>query len=113
MAAILAVASGTWSAFNVGNATGQGPGAVQNEILRVHRDTTEMRGELLGQRGLNYRADFNADVDGEQELSQFVGLWSVASGVPTRVLWARVLHLAGAVFGAGSETPEQQRIYAP
>lgn len=105
--------SGTWSAFQTGNAVGQGPGGVQNEQFFVSRDTVEQRGESLNNRGVNYRPDFTADVDGEQELNQYVGLWSAATGVPTRAIWTRIWHLSKAVVGAGSETPEQQRVYAP
>ena len=79
MAAII-TSTGTWSALDNQNPTSQAPGANVNETIRQHYDTVEQR---FQPRALDVKQLPN-DVDGLQEVMQFVGLfaagYSIAAG---------------------------------
>ena len=100
--------TGTWSARQTSQPTGQGAGSVNNESSAVHRDTVENRAINLA---TNYRTNFTADVDGQQETMQFIGLMSDAYDIAAPVAISRLLQiLNGARNGEAVET---QRTYVP
>jgi len=80
-------ATGTWSALDDDNPTSQAPGANVNEVLRQHYDTHEQR---FQPRSLNYKDEFRSDVDGMQEVMQFVGLFAAGYGIPAGVAMTRI-----------------------
>ena len=82
-------ATGTWSALDDQNPTSQAPGANVNEVLRQHYDTAEQR---FQPRALDIKQLPN-DVDGLQEVNQFVGLFAAGYGVPAGVAIARIIDI--------------------
>ena len=100
--------SGTWSLLQNTNPTSQAPGAIGNESVAVHRDTVEQRADSLA---FNYRANFTADVDGQQEVTQFVALFAANYSIPGVAAVARIRDiLTGQRQG---EPVETQRVYQP
>jgi hypothetical protein len=79
-------ATGTWSALDNQNPSSQAPGAVTNEVIRVHRDAVEQK---FMPRALDYR-QYPNDVDGMQEVMQFAGLMAVGYGIPVSAALVRI-----------------------
>lgn len=82
-------ASGTWSALDDQNPTSQAPGANVNEVLRQHYDTAEQR---FQPRALDVKQLRN-DVDGQQEVMQFIGLFAAGYGIAAGVARARIIDI--------------------
>lgn len=81
--------SGTWSALDNLNPTSQAPGANVNEVLRQHYDTAEQR---FQPRALDIKQLPN-DVDGMQEVMQFIGLFAAGYSIPAGVARARIIDI--------------------
>lgn len=102
-------ASGTWSSLDNSNPTSQAPGANVNEVLRQHRETTEQR---FQPRSLDYKNSFQDDVDGLQEVMQFVGLFAEGYSIPAGVAAQRVLDIIEKAFMNTDELTDN-RVYIP
>lgn len=79
-------ASGTWSALDDQNPTSPVAGSEENEVLRQHYDTHEQR---FQPRSLDAKQLPN-DVDGLQEVNQFIGLFAAGYGIPAGVAMTRI-----------------------
>lgn len=79
-------ASGTWSALDNQNPASPAPGSEENEVLRQNYDSAEQR---FQPRSLDIKQIPN-DVDGLQEVNQFVALFAAGYGVPPGVAMTRI-----------------------
>lgn len=102
-------ASGTWSALDDSNPTSQAPGANVNEVIRQHRETFEQR---FQPRSLDYKNSFPDDVDGLQEVMQFVGLFAAGYSVPSGVAAQRIADIIAKAYFNTDELTDQ-RVYEP
>lgn len=98
--------TGTFSALLTTNAASVVPGAVPNEKISTHRDTVEQRFQRIDYRGL-----FPLDVDGEQEVMQFVGIMAAAYSISARAAVARIMDILKGY--KQSEKVEDERLYIP
>lgn len=104
----LITATGTWSALDNQNPTSQAPGANVNEVIREHRDTVEQR---FQPRSLAIRDALPQDVDGLQEVNQFIGLFAAGYGIPAGAALARIKDILMAA--ENTEELTDQRVYTP
>lgn len=100
-------ATGTWSALDNQNPTSQAPGARPNEIIRVHRDTVE---QSFQPRSLDYMR-YPDDVDGHQEVMQFVGLFAAGYSIDSAAALTRIRDILEG-FQNTEQLPER-RVFAP
>jgi len=100
-------ASGTWSALDDQNPPSQAPGANVNEVLRVHRDTVEQH---FQPRSLDYM-QYPNDVDGHQEVMQFVGLFAAGYAIDSAAALTRIRDILES-FQNTEQLPER-RVYEP
>ncbi len=108
-------ASGTFSSFDTGNATSQGPGAVTNEVIRQFGGGNTVGGNVeqrFTQRALDYSGSYPNDVDGMQEVMQFVGLFAAAYGIGPSAAVARVRDILAKAF-TGTADLVDRRVYTP
>jgi hypothetical protein len=99
--------TGTWSSLDNTNPVSQAPGDVGNEVIRVHRDTVEQR---LRPRALDPALAIRLDVDGFQEVNQFIGLFAAGYGIPGLAAITRMRDILEAMLVV-ADRPEQQRVY--
>lgn len=78
--------SGTWSALDNANPTSQAPGANVNEVIREHYDGVEQR---FQPRSLDAKQIPN-DVDGLQEVNQFIALFAAGYSIPAGAAMTRI-----------------------
>ncbi len=81
--------SGTWSSLDQSNPVSQAPGASTREVLRENYDSPEQQ---FQPRALDIKQLPN-DVDGLQEVMQFVGLFAAGYSVPAGVALARIIKI--------------------
>ena len=106
--------SGTFSSFDTGNPTSQGPGAVTNEVIRQFGGgfpggNVEQR---FTPRALNYKDAYPDDVDGMQETMQYIGLFAAAYGIGAGAAARRIADIISKAFLGTADLPDS-RVYQP
>jgi len=99
-------ATGPWSALDNTNPLSQAPGAITRESMAQHRDTIEKRYQ---QNSLNYRTQMAANLDGYQEVTQFLGLFCDGYDVAPLVALSRIQQIIKSMLNS-EETPESRRV---
>lgn len=110
----LITSTGTFSGLDNQNPTSQGPGAVTNEVLR--QEGGGFPGGNVEQRfmprALDYKNFYESDVDGMQEVMQFVGLFAAAYSIGPSVAVRRIADILTKAFTSTADLTDN-RVFIP
>lgn len=101
--------SGTWSALDNLNPSSPAPGSEENEVVRQNYDSAEQR---FQPRSFDAKQLPN-DVDGLQEVMQFVGLFAAGYGIPAGVAMTRIRDIVEAFQNTIGPSEGIYRIFTP
>lgn len=106
--------TGTFSGLDNLNPTSQGPGASVNEVLRQQGGgfpggNVEQR---FQPRALDYSGAYTDDVDGMQEVMQFVGIFAAAYGIGASAAVRRIADILTKAFTNTADLTDR-RVYTP